>query len=90
MPISSFTTRHGILKPVLVSANIRQNGTESFWISAMRMADQCPGLTEEDTDIIIGTKFGYALVRFNQPAVRGIHRDKSPRQELRMAHCSWC
>ena len=27
-------------------------------------------LTEEDTDIIIGTKFGYS-VRFNQSAVRG-------------------
>ena len=30
-------------------------------------------LTEEDTDIIIGTKFGYA-VRFNQSAVRGMSR----------------
>ena len=30
-------------------------------------------MTEEDTDIIIGTKFGYA-VRFNQSAVRGMSR----------------
>ena len=30
-------------------------------------------MTEEDTDIIIGTKFGYA-VRFNQSTVRGMSR----------------
>ena len=53
-------------------ANIRQNG-----LKALNLKDEDELinvlLTEEDTDIIIGTKFGYA-VRFNQSAVRGMSR----------------
>ena len=69
-----FTTRHGVVKRTSVKefANIRQNGLKALnlkdedeWINVL--------LTEEDTDIIIGTKFGYA-VRFNQSAVRGMSR----------------
>ena len=69
-----FTTRHGIVKRTRVKefANIRQNG-----LKALNLKDEDELinvlLTEEDTDIIIGTKFGYA-VRFNQSAVRGMSR----------------
>ena len=69
-----FTTRHGIVKRTSVKefANIRQNG-----LKALNLKDEDELinvlLTEEDTDIIIGTKFGYA-VRFNQSAVRGMSR----------------
>ena len=69
-----FTTRHGIVKRTSVKefANIRQNG-----LKALNLKDEDELinvlLTEEDTDIIIGTKFGYA-VRFNQSAVRGMRR----------------
>ena len=49
-------------------ANIRQNG-----LKALNLKDEDELinvlLTEEDTDIIIGTKFGYSI-RFNQSAVR--------------------
>ncbi len=69
-----FTTRHGIVKRTRVKefANIRQNG-----LKALNLKDEDELinvlLTEEDTDIIIGTKFGYS-VRFNQSAVRGMSR----------------
>ena len=69
-----FTTRHGIVKRTSVKefANIRQNG-----LKALNLKDEDELinvlLTEEDTDMIIGTKFGYA-VRFNQSAVRGMSR----------------
>ena len=69
-----FTTRHGIVKRTRVKefANIRQNG-----LKALNLKDEDELinvlLTEEDTDIIIGTKFGYAI-RFNQSAVRGMSR----------------
>ncbi|HHA8943252.1 TPA: DNA gyrase subunit A [Streptococcus pneumoniae] len=69
-----FTTRHGIVKRTSVKefANIRQNG-----LKALNLKDEDElinvSLTEEETDIIIGTKFGYA-VRFNQSAVRGMSR----------------
>ena len=69
-----FTTRQGIVKRTSVKefANIRQNG-----LKALNLKDEDELinvlLTEEDTDIIIGTKFGYA-VRFNQSVVRGMSR----------------
>ncbi|MDT5615721.1 DNA gyrase subunit A [Streptococcus pneumoniae] len=69
-----FTTRHGIVKRTSVKefANIRQNG-----LKALNLKDEDELinvlLAEGDTDIIIGTKFGYA-VRFNQSAVRGMSR----------------
>ena len=69
-----FITRHGIVKRTSVKefANIRQNG-----LKALNLKDEDELinvlLTEEDTDIIIGTKFGYA-VRFNQSAVRDMSR----------------
>ena len=69
-----FTTRHGIVKRTSVKefANIRQNG-----LKALNLKDEDELinvlLTEEDTDIIIGTKFGYA-VRFKQSVVRGMSR----------------
>ena len=69
-----FTTRHGLVKRTSVKefANIRQNG-----LKALNLKDEDELinvlLTEEDTDIIIGTKLGYA-VRFNQSAVRGMSR----------------
>ena len=69
-----FTTRHGIVKRTSVKefANIRQNG-----LKALNLKDEDELinvlLTEEDTDIIIGTKFGYS-VRFNQSVVRGMSR----------------
>ena len=69
-----FTTRYGIVKRTSVKefANIRQNG-----LKALNLKDEDELinvlLTEEDTDIIIGTKLGYA-VRFNQSAVRGMSR----------------
>ena len=69
-----FTTRHGIVKRTSVKefANIRQNGLKAL---NLKNEDELINvlLTEEDTDIIIGTKFGYA-VRFNQSAVRGMSR----------------
>ncbi|HHK6984882.1 TPA: DNA gyrase subunit A [Streptococcus pneumoniae] len=69
-----FTTRHGIVKRTSVKefANIRQNG-----LKALNLKDEDELinvlLAEGDMDIIIGTKFGYA-VRFNQSAVRGMSR----------------
>ncbi|VLM28084.1 DNA gyrase subunit A [Streptococcus pneumoniae] len=69
-----FTTRHGIVKRTSVKefANIRQNG-----LKALNLKDEDELinvlLAEGDMDIIIGTKFGYA-VRFNQSSVRGMSR----------------
>ncbi|HEU3875730.1 TPA: DNA gyrase subunit A [Streptococcus pneumoniae] len=69
-----FATRHGIVKRTSVKefANIRQNG-----LKALNLKDEDELinvlLAEGDMDIIIGTKFGYA-VRFNQSAVRGMSR----------------
>ncbi|HGQ0101797.1 TPA: DNA gyrase subunit A [Streptococcus pneumoniae] len=69
-----FTTRHGIVKRTSVKefANIRQNGLKAL---NLKEEDELINvlLTEGDMDIIIGTKFGYA-VRFNQSAVRGMSR----------------
>ncbi len=69
-----FTTRAGIVKRTSVKefANIRQNG-----LKALNLKDEDELinvlLTQEDTDIIIGTKLGYA-VRFNQSSVRSMSR----------------
>ena len=69
-----FTTRAGIVKRTSVKefANIRQNG-----LKALNLKDEDELinvlLTEKDTDIIIGTKLGYA-VRFNQSSVRDMSR----------------
>ena len=69
-----FTTRAGIVKRTSVKefANIRQNG-----LKALNLKDEDELinvlLTKEDTDIIIGTKLGYA-VRFNQSTVRSMSR----------------
>lgn len=69
-----FTTREGIVKRTSVKefANIRQNG-----LKALNLKDEDELinvlLTQEDTDIIIGTKLGYA-VRFNQSTVRSMSR----------------
>ena len=69
-----FTTRAGIVKRTSVKefANIRQNG-----LKALNLKDEDELinvlLTEKDTDIIIGTKLGYA-VRFNQSSVRSMSR----------------
>lgn len=88
-----FTTRHGIVKRTSVKefANIRQNG-----LKALNLKDEDELinvlLTEEDTDIIIGTKFGYA-VRFNQSAVRGMSRIATGVKGVNLregGHSSWC
>ena len=69
-----FTTLAGIVKRTSVKefANIRQNG-----LKALNLKDEDELinvlLTEKDTDIIIGTKLGYA-VRFNQSSVRSMSR----------------
>lgn len=69
-----FTTRAGIVKRTSVKefANIRQNG-----LKALNLKDEDELinvlLTQEYTDIIIGTKLGYA-VRFNQSSVRSMSR----------------
>ncbi|MBZ2119313.1 DNA gyrase subunit A [Streptococcus infantis] len=69
-----FTTRAGIVKRTSVKefSNIRQNG-----LKALNLKDEDELinvlLTQEDTDIIIGTKLGYA-VRFNQSSVRSMSR----------------
>ena len=69
-----FTTRAGIVKRTSVKefANIRQNG-----LKALNLKDEDELinvlLTEKNTDIIIGTRLGYA-VRFNQSSVRSMSR----------------
>ena len=69
-----FTTRAGIVKRTSVKefANIRQNGLKAL---NLKEEDELINvlLTQEDTDIIIGTKLGYA-VRFNQSSVRSMSR----------------
>ena len=69
-----FTTRAGIVKRTRVKefANIRQNGLKAI---NLKDEDELINvlLTQEDTDIIIGTKLGYA-VRFNQSSVRSMSR----------------
>ena len=69
-----FTTRAGIVKRTSVKefANIRQNGLKAL---NLKDGDELINvlLTQEDTDIIIGTKLGYA-VRFNQSSVRSMSR----------------
>ena len=69
-----FTTRAGIVKRTSVKdfANIRQNGLKAI---NLKDEDELINvlLTEKDTDIIIGTRLGYA-VRFNQSSVRSMSR----------------
>ena len=69
-----FTTRAGIVKRTSVKdfANIRQNGLKAI---NLKDEDELINvlLTQDDTDIIIGTKLGYA-VRFNQSSVRSMSR----------------
>ena len=69
-----FTTRAGIVKRTSVKefANIRQNGLKAL---NLKEDDELINvlLTEKDTDIIIGTKLGYAA-RFNQSTVRSMSR----------------
>lgn len=69
-----FTTRAGIVKRTSVKefANIRQNGLKAL---NLKDDDELINvlLTQDDTDIIIGTKLGYA-VRFNQSSVRSMSR----------------
>jgi len=69
-----FTTRAGVVKRTSVKefANIRQNGLKAL---NLKDGDELINvlLTQEDTDIIIGTKLGYA-VRFNQSSVRSMSR----------------
>lgn len=69
-----FTTLHGVVKRTSVTefANIRQNG-----LKALNLKDEDElinvFLTDGQTDIIIGTKMGYA-VRFNENQVRNMGR----------------
>lgn len=69
-----FTTRYGVVKRTSVTefANIRQNG-----LKALNLKDEDElinvFLTDGQTDIIIGTKMGYA-VRFNENKVRNMGR----------------
>ena len=65
-----FTTRAGIVKRTSVKefANIRQNG-----LKALNLKDGDELINVLLTDIIIGTKLGYA-VRFNQSSVRSMSR----------------
>lgn len=69
-----FTTRYGVVKRTSVTefANIRQNG-----LKALNLKDEDElinvFLTNGQTDIIIGTKMGYA-VRFNESQVRNMGR----------------
>ena len=69
-----FTTRYGVVKRTSVTefANIRQNG-----LKALNLKDEDElinvFLTDGQTDIIIGTKMGYA-VRFNENQVRNMGR----------------
>ena len=69
-----FATRAGIVKRTSVKefANIRQNGLKAL---NLKDDDELINvlLTQDDTDIIIGTKLGYA-VRFNQSSVRSMSR----------------
>ena len=69
-----FTTRSGLVKRTSVAefANIRQNG-----LKALNLKDEDElinvFLTDGNTDVIIGTKFGYS-VRFKESFVRNMGR----------------
>ena len=69
-----FTTRSGLVKRTSVAefANIRQNG-----LKALNLKDDDElinvFLTDGNTDVIIGTKFGYS-VRFKESVVRNMGR----------------
>ena len=69
-----FTTRSGLVKRTSVAefANIRQNG-----LKALNLKDEDElinvFLTDGNTDVIIGTKFGYS-VRFKECVVRNMGR----------------
>ncbi len=69
-----YTTRSGLVKRTSVAefANIRQNG-----LKALNLKDEDElinvFLTDGNTDVIIGTKFGYS-VRFKESVVRNMGR----------------
>ena len=69
-----FTTRSGLVKRTSVTefANIRQNG-----LKALNLKDEDElinvFLTDGNTDVIIGTKYGYS-VRFKESVVRNMGR----------------
>ncbi|GGE33048.1 DNA gyrase subunit A [Streptococcus himalayensis] len=69
-----FTTRHGVVKRTSVKefGNIRQNGLKAL---NLRDEDELINvfLTDGETDVIIGTKLGYA-VRFKEDKVRNMGR----------------
>lgn len=69
-----FTTRQGLVKRTNVAefSNIRQNGLKAL---NLRDEDELINvfLTDGDTDVIIGTKYGYS-VRFNEAVVRNMGR----------------
>ena len=69
-----FTTRSGLVKRTSVAefANIRQNGLKAL---NLKNEDELINvfLTDGNTDVIIGTKFGYS-VRFNESVVRNMGR----------------
>ena len=69
-----FTTRQGLVKRTNVAefSNIRQNGLKAL---NLRDEDELINvfLTDGNTDVIIGTKYGYS-VRFNQAVVRNMGR----------------
>ena len=69
-----FTTRQGLVKRTNVAefSNIRQNGLKAL---NLRDDDELINvfLTDGDTDVIIGTKYGYS-VRFNEAVVRNMGR----------------
>lgn len=69
-----FTTRKGLVKRTNVAdfSNIRQNGLKAL---NLRDDDELINvfLTDGDTDVIIGTKYGYS-VRFNESVVRNMGR----------------
>ena len=69
-----FTTRKGVVKRTNVAefSNIRQNGLKAL---NLRDEDELINvfLTDGNTDVIIGTKYGYS-VRFNEAVVRNMGR----------------
>ena len=69
-----FTTRQGLVKRTNVAefSNIRQNGLKAL---NLREEDELINvfLTDGNTDVIIGTKYGYS-VRFNEAVVRNMGR----------------
>ena len=69
-----FTTRQGLVKRTNVAefSNIRQNGLKAL---NLRDEDELINvfLTDGNTDVVIGTKYGYS-VRFNEAVVRNMGR----------------